>query len=65
MDYAYTIGMIWGEQIGLPPGYWIEHDATLVVLHRPDGSVVAAFNPMDADPEEIAAEAWGDAAGGA
>ena len=49
----------------LAAGYWIEHDATMIVLHRPDGSVVAAFNPMGADPEEIAAEAWGDAAGGA
>ena len=37
----------------------------MIVLHRPDGSVVAAFNPMGADPEETAAEVWGDAAGGA
>ena len=54
-------GVDWNDII-LPPGYWLEHDATLIVLHRPDDSVVAAYNPMTADPAQIAAEAWADAA---
>jgi hypothetical protein len=53
--------MTWWEQPGLPSGYWIEHDATMTLLHRPDGSLVAAYNPMGADPAEIAAAAWEDA----
>lgn len=51
----------WLGEIELPPAYWLELDADLVVLHRPDGSVVAAFSAMGAEPAEVAAEASTDA----
>ena len=37
----------------LPAGYWVERDADILVLRRPDGSIVAAFSARGADPNEI------------
>lgn len=43
--------MWWGsEELGLPTGYWVEHDTDSLVLRRPDGGVVAAFSTMGVDP---------------
>lgn len=58
---AYKTGVEWWEEIGLPPGYWLEHDADLIFLRRPDGGMVATFSVMGADPVEIAATAWEEA----
>ena len=55
-------GVDWWGQIGLPPGYWLEHDADLILLRRPEGGLLAAFSLRGADPLEIAATAWEDAA---
>lgn len=44
----------------LPPGYRIERDADILLLKRPDGSVVAAFSTQGADPAEVFAAAWED-----
>jgi hypothetical protein len=30
-----------------PPGYYLERNAELLVLRRPDGTVVAAFSARD------------------
>ncbi len=51
--------MTWG--IRLPSGYWIERDADLLVLHRPDDSIVAAFSVRGADPNQIERAAREDA----
>jgi hypothetical protein len=51
----------WWKHIGLPPGYWLEHDADLMVLRRPDGGPTAVFNVRGIDPVEVAAAAWEDA----
>jgi len=51
----------WWKHIGLPPGYWLEHDADLMVLRRPDGGPTAVFNVRGVDPVEVAAAAWEDA----
>lgn len=50
----------WGE-LCLPDGYWLEHDADLLVLRRRDRSVAAAFSTKGADPTEIEREAREDA----
>lgn len=52
------------EYLSLPAGYWLEDDADILLLHRPDGLVVAAFSAMGADPNEIEREAWEDAGEG-
>jgi hypothetical protein len=44
----------------LPPGYRLRNDPDLLVLLRPDGSVVAAFSALGADPIEVIASAWED-----
>jgi hypothetical protein len=44
----------------LPPGYRTRDDADLLILLRPDGSVVAAFSALGADPLEVIAAAWED-----
>ncbi len=55
-------GMWWGrEELGLPTGYWVEHDTDVLVLHRADGSMVAVFSAMGVDPMEVVAVAWEDA----
>ncbi len=51
-------GMRWDED--LPPGYRMREDADLLVLLREDGSEVAAFSTLGADPLEVIAAAWED-----
>lgn len=48
----------WEE--GLPPGYRVKEDADLLLVLRPDGSTVAAFSALGADPLEVIAAAWED-----
>jgi hypothetical protein len=45
----------------LPFGYFLEHDPDLLILHRSDGSFVAAFSARGADPFEIELTVWEDA----
>jgi hypothetical protein len=47
--------------LGLPFGYYLQLDADLLVLRRPDYSFVAAFSAMGADPFEVEAAVWEDA----
>lgn len=51
-------GMMWEED--LPPGYRLRDDVDLLILLRPDGSMVAAFSADGADPAEVFAAAWED-----
>ena len=44
----------------LPPGYRMREDADLLVVLGPDGSKVAAFSALGADPLEVIAAAWED-----
>ena len=37
----------------LPTGYHLERDSGLLILRRPDGSMVAAFNAWSLDPETV------------
>jgi hypothetical protein len=48
----------WEED--LPPGYRMRDDTDLLVVLRPDGSEVAAFSALRADPLEVIAAAWED-----
>jgi hypothetical protein len=60
-SYAYvTNGAEWWGEIGLPPRYWLKHDADPILLQRHDAPFVAAFNLRSADPLEIAATARED-----
>jgi hypothetical protein len=45
----------------LPFGYHLERDADLLVLRRFDGSFVAAFSAVGADPFEVELALWEDA----
>jgi hypothetical protein len=49
------------DRPGLPFGYYLEHDADLLILRRPDGSLVAAFNAVGADLFEVELALWEDA----
>ncbi len=44
----------------MPPGYRVREDVDLLVVLRPDGSEVAAFSALGADPLEVIAAAWKD-----
>jgi hypothetical protein len=44
----------------LPPGYRTRKDAGLPVVPRADGSGVAVFSALGADPLEAIAAAWED-----
>ncbi len=44
----------------MPPGYRMGGDPDLLVVLRPDGSEVAAFSALVADPLEVIAAAWED-----
>jgi hypothetical protein len=48
----------WEED--LAPGYRMREDADLLILLRPDGSEVAAFSALGADPLEVIDAAWED-----
>ena len=45
----------------LPFGYYLECDADLLVLRRPDGTFVAVFNLRGVDLFEVELMAWEDA----
>ena len=45
----------------LPSGYGLdETDPDAIVLRRPDGSEVATFSAVGADPREVEKRAWED-----
>ena len=44
----------------LPPGYRLRLDPDVLVLGRADGSTVAAFSALGADPREVEREARED-----
>ena len=48
------------EDEDLPPGYRLEQDPDILLLLRPDGSVVAAFSAHGADPLDVLGAAWED-----
>ncbi len=58
-------GAAWGtedrEELALPFGYHLERRPGLLVLRRPDGSFVAVFPAIAADPFEIEFAVWEDA----
>lgn len=45
----------------LPFGYYLELDADLLILRRPDSSFVVAFNAAGADLFEVELAVWEDA----
>jgi hypothetical protein len=45
----------------LPFGYYLERDADLLVLHRSDGSLVAAFDVGGESLFEVELAVWEDA----
>ena len=45
----------------LPFGYHLERDADLLFLRRSNGSFVAAFSAVGADPLEVELTVWEDA----
>jgi hypothetical protein len=45
----------------LPFGSHLERDADLLILNRSDGSFVAAFSAVGADPFEVELTVWEDA----
>lgn len=49
-----------GRKEDLPPDYTLRGDADLLVVLRPDGSEVAAFSALGANPMEVIATAWED-----
>ena len=51
------------EDEDLPPGYRLQQDPDILLLLGPDGSVVAAFSALGADPLEVFAAAWEDHGG--
>jgi hypothetical protein len=57
-DGDNTVG--WGRP-GTPFGYYLERDAGVLVVRRPDGSAAAAFGVGEADPFEVEATIWEDA----
>jgi hypothetical protein len=44
----------------LPPGYSVERDPDLLVLRRPDGTIVAVFSVRGATVEAVEKAAWED-----
>ncbi len=49
------------QSFELPFGYYLQLDADLLMLRRPDCSLVAAFSAMGVDPFEVEAAVWEDA----
>jgi hypothetical protein len=50
----------WAGKLRLPPGYRVELEADLIKLHRPDGSLAAAFSVRGAAPSEVVRSAEED-----
>lgn len=50
------------EELRLPPGYQLERDPDMLVLRRPDGSMVATFSARGVVPEHVEEAAWEDTA---
>jgi hypothetical protein len=48
------------EDPKLPPGYYLERDADLLMLRGPDGTVVAVFSARGVAGEAIKDAAWED-----
>jgi hypothetical protein len=42
-------------------GHYLERDADILILRRSDGSFVAAFSAVGADPFEVELTVWEDA----
>ena len=51
----------WHDWPRTPFGYYLERDADVLVVRRPDGSPVAAFGDGGADPFEVEAAVRADA----
>lgn len=49
-----------GGRYNLPPGYYLDLGAEILILRREDGSVVAAFSARGASPKEVARTAEKD-----
>jgi hypothetical protein len=47
--------------VRLPFGYYLQRDLDLLILHRPDGSGVAAFGAVVVDLFEVELAVWEDA----
>jgi hypothetical protein len=45
----------------LPFGYYLERNADLLILRRPDSSFVTAFSTRDVDLFEVECTVWEDA----
>ena len=42
------------------PGYRLDRDPELLILRRPDGSIIAAFSVRGTPPEAVEKAAWED-----
>jgi hypothetical protein len=51
------------ERIGstLPFGYYVERELDVLLLRRPDDTLVAAFSARGVDPFEVELTVWEDA----
>ena len=51
------------ERIGstLPFGYYVERELDVLLLRRPDDTLVAAFSARGVDPFEVEVAVWEDA----
>jgi len=47
-------------ELRLPPGYYVDKNAELLVLRRPDGSAVAVFSVRGVARELVERAAWED-----
>jgi hypothetical protein len=45
-------------KLRLPPGYYVDKDADVLVLRRHDGSAVAAFSARGVTKELVERAAW-------
>ena len=45
----------------LPLGYYVERDPDLLLLRRPNGTLVATFSTRGVDPLEVELTVWEDA----
>jgi hypothetical protein len=47
-------------ELRLPPGYYVDKDADLLMLRRHDGSAVAVFSARGVTKEVVERAAWED-----